>query len=394
MTLLGAAQDAGTGTGVLLVELGLLIVFLAVLARLAHRIGLSPIPGYLLAGLLVGNGGPGPVQLQFSREFVELGAQIGVVLLLLALGLQYTASELRNGLRTGWAPAGFDAAANFTPGVAIGLLLGWDVTTALLLGGVTYISSSGVIAKILEDLGRLGNRETSSILTILVLEDLVMAAYLPLMAVLVSQRALPDAAATLVVALVVVAVVIMVAIRHGVTVSRWIVSPSDEVLLLTVLGVTLVISGVAEQLQVSAAVGAFLVGVAISGPVSKRASQLVGPLRDLFAATFFLFFGMAVDLTALPPVMGIVIALAVITALTKIATGWWVARRAGIGPRGRIRAGTALVARGEFSVVIAAIGVGAGADARLGPITAGYVLLMAFAGPILTRTVGGTIRKK
>lgn len=92
--------------------------------------------------------------------------------------------------------------------------------------------------------------------------------------------------------------------------------------------------------------------------------------------------------------MGIVIALAVITALTKIATGWWVARRAGIGPRGRIRAGTALVARGEFSVVIAAIGVGAGADARLGPITAGYVLLMAFAGPILTRTVGGTIRKK
>lgn len=118
---------------------------------------------------------------------------------------------------------------------------------------------------------------------------------------------------------------------------------------------------------------------------ASRAANLIGPLRDLFAATFFFLFGLQVNLAELPPVLVPAVTLAVVTAATKIFTGWWAARRAGVARRGRIRAGTALVARGEFSIVIAELGIAAGVDERLGPLAAAYVLTLAIAGPLLAR---------
>lgn len=366
-----------------LVELGLVVLALAVLARLADRVGLSPIPFYLVAGLAAGNGGL--VSLNLSQELVDIGSEIGVVLLLLTLGLEYTSEELGSNLRVGLPAGAFDILANALPGLAFGLVLGWDPRAAILLGGVTYISSSGVISKVLRDLDRLGNRETPSVLSVLVMEDLAMAVYLPVVAVLLAGGSVAAGIVSVAAALAAVAVVLFVALRHGAIVSRAVLSRSDEALLLGVLGMTLVVAGVAAQLQVSAAVGAFLVGIALGGAAQERASLLVSPLRDLFAATFFLFFGLQVDPGDLLPVAAVAGALAVITALTKVATGWWAARRAGIARPGRIRAGTALIARGEFSIVIAGLGVSAGIEPQLGPVAAAYVLLLAVAGPIITR---------
>ncbi len=378
---LGAA--AAGEVAPVLVELGLVVLALAVLARLADRVGLSPIPFYLVAGLLAGDGGV--VALDLSPELVAIGSEIGVVLLLLALGLEYTSEELGANLRVGLAAGAVDAAANALPGVALGLVLGWDPRAAVLLGGVTYISSSGVISKVLRDLDRLGNRETPSVLSVLVMEDLAMAVYLPVVAVLLAGASLVAGVVSVTAALAAVAVVLFVALRHGPVVSRAVLSRSDEALLLGVLGLTLLVAGVAAQLQVSAAVGAFLVGIALGGRAQERASLLVSPLRDLFAATFFLFFGLQIDPGDLLPVAAVAGVLAVVTAATKVGTGWWAARRAGIARPGRVRAGTALIARGEFSIVIAGLGVGAGIEPQLGPVAAAYVLVLAVAGPVVTR---------
>jgi len=376
---LAASDDVAT----LFIELGLVVLALGTFARLAHALTLSPIPFYLLAGLAVGEGGF--ANLQLSEDFIELGAEIGVVLLLFALGVEYDPDDLRAGLRVG-LPAGLlDAGANFAPGLTAGLVLGWDVRAAILLGGVTYISSSGVVAKVLGDLGRLGNRETPSILTILVMEDLAMALYLPVVAVLLVGGSWLAGVGSVALALLTVGAVLLVALRHGRVLSRFVSSESDEVLLLTVFGLTLLVAGIAQQLQVSAAVGAFLVGIALSGPVSARAGALVSPLRDLFAATFFLFFGLQVDPGDLPGAAGIAIVLGVVTAGTKVMTGVWSAARTGVGRRGQLRAGAALVARGEFSIVIAGLGVAAGIEADLGPVAAAYVLLLAATGPLLTK---------
>src|SRR6266700_411127 len=168
----------------ILIELGLVVVGLAVLARIASRWGFPAIPLYLLGGLAFGNGGLAP--LNVSAGFIHIGAEIGVLLLLFMLGLEYTGEELKENLRSGFPAGVADLALNFPPGLITGLLLGWKPLAAVLLGGVTYISSSGVIAKVLAELRRLEYPETPTILSVLVLEDLAMAVYLPLVAVLLA----------------------------------------------------------------------------------------------------------------------------------------------------------------------------------------------------------------
>ena len=383
-------------TLIALIELGAVLLLLGALGRFAGKIGMSPVPLYLLGGLMVGVGG-----LLFTRvdaagvahspmepieEFSRLAGEIGVVLLLLMLGVEYSARELVGGLRGSWRAGVLDIALNFTPGAAAGLLLGWGPVGAVVLGGITYISSSGIIAKVLGDLGRIGNRETPVLLSVLVFEDLAMAIYLPLMTTLVAGTAFVSGLKAVGVALVVVALVLGVALRYGPQISRLLHSDEQETFLLTVLGLALVVAGVAGALQVSAGVGAFLLGIAISGAAAKQARAVLEPLRDLFAALFFVLFGMSVDPRTLPPVLLAALALAVVTAATKVATGYLAARGAGIGVAGRWRAGAALTIRGEFSIVIAGLAASAGGvPSEMTAFATAYVLALAVAGPVLTR---------
>jgi len=377
-----------------LVELGAVFFGLGVLGRLAWRIGISPIPLYLLGGLAFGSGGLVP--LRGIDEFAHLASEIGVVLLLLLLGLEYSAAELVTGLRRSWVAGLLDIVLNATPGAAVALLLGWGPVGALTMAGVTYISSSGIVAKVLGDLGRLGNRETPVVLSVLVFEDLAMAVYLPILTALLGGATLLGGLTAVGVSLIVITVVLVIALKFGRYVSMAVDSPEPEVFLLRVLGAALLVAGLAAQLQVSAAVGAFLLGIAISGSTAENATKLLEPLRDLFAAMFFVVFGLNTNPATIPPVLGYAIALAVVTTITKFGTGWFAARH--LSRMGRARAGAALVARGEFSIVIAGLAVTAGAvDAELAALATAYVLLMAIVGPIAARfvePVGELVRRK
>lgn len=373
-------------TALELLELGAVFFGLGLLGRLANRIGMSPIPLYLLGGLAFGHGGLLP--LGDIGDFTELAGEVGVVLLLLLLGLEYSAAELITGLRRSWMSGLLDIVLNAAPGVAVALILGWGPVGAMVLGGVTYISSSGIVAKVLSDLGRLGNRETPVVLSILVFEDLVMALYLPILTALLLGVTLLGGLSAVAISVAVIAVVLVVALRYGRFVSAIVDSSDREVFLLKVLGAALLVAGFASAMQVSAAVGAFLLGIAISGSTAENATKLLEPLRDLFAAVFFVVFGLNTDPAAIPPVIGWAVVLAVATTLTKLATGWWAARQAGIGDLGRARAGAALVARGEFSIVIAGLAVGyAAVPGQLSALATAYVLLMAVLGPMAARFV-------
>ncbi|MDP9885050.1 CPA2 family monovalent cation:H+ antiporter-2 [Sinomonas atrocyanea] len=374
-----------------LIELGAVVFALGLLARLAGRIGMSPIPFYLVGGLVFGAGGL--IDLGGVREFAHLSGEIGVILLLLMLGLEYTAQELVTGLKTSWQAGVMDLVLNSLPGAAVALLLGWGGVGALVMGGVTYISSSGIAAKVITDLGRLGNRETPTILAILVFEDLAMAIYLPVLTATLAGVSFLGGLQTVGISLVVVTVVLMVALRHGHHVSKAVHSENSEVFLLNVLGLALLVAGLASAMQVSAAVGAFMLGIAISGTTAHLASRLLEPLRDLFAAIFFVAFGLNTDPATIPPVLGWALLLALATAATKLATGWWAAARAGVAVPGRARAGAALIARGEFSIVIAGLAVTAGAvNSELAALATAYVLLMAVLGPLAARFVEPVVK--
>ncbi len=369
---------------VFLIEFGALILILSLLGRLAGRIGLSAIPFYLLGGLLVGAGFPFSLG-EDIENFTEFGASLGVILLLFMLGLEYTQEELFTGLRRDYPSGVVDIVLNATPGLVFGLVAGWGFVTALALAGITYISSSGVVSKLLVELGRVANRETPAILSVLVIEDLAMAAYLPLLTALLVGGSGLDLVTGLLVSAVLITLALVVARRYGETLSAAIYDRSGEVVLLTVLGLTVLVAGLAEAVHLSAAVAAFLVGIALSGDVAERTLVLMEPLRDLFAALFFVAIGLGTDVSEIPGVIGWAALLGLITAATKLVTGWYAAARAGVGVRGRVRAGTALVARGEFSIVIATLAIAAGAQAVLGPLTTTYVILLAVFGPVLTR---------
>ena len=380
MTLV-AAGDQTTHGAALLIQLGAVLLGLGILGRLARVMKIPVIPLYLLGGLAFGQGGF--VTLSASRDFIQVAAEIGVILLLLMLGLEYSASELLSNVR-GQAPIGvLDAVANALPGALLALAAGWGPKAAVTLAGVTWVSSSGVIAKMLADGKRLANRETPAILGVLVIEDLAMALYLPLLTALLAGNGLGGIALAVVIAVGTVICVLIIATRFGVQITALVSAKDAEALLLTVLGLTVLVAGIAQQLQVSAAVGAFLVGIALSGTVAHTAAELLAPLRDLFAAAFFVFFGLSTAPHSLVSVLALGLLLAVVSSATKVLTGYVAARRAGIHRRGRWRAGVALIPRGEFSVVMAALAVTAGAQSKLAPLTACYVLLtILIAAPI------------
>jgi CPA2 family monovalent cation:H+ antiporter-2 len=370
-------------TTLILIEVGALLLGMSLLGRLALRIGISPIPFYLVVGLLFGEGGILP--LDASEDFFEVGSEIGVILLLALLGLEYTAQELLTNLTQSRTAGLIDSLFNALPGALLAHLLGWGPVAAVALAGVTWVSSSGVVAKMLRDLGRLSNRETPIVLAILVIEDLAMAFYLPVLAALVVGVSLVQGAITVAIAVAVVSVILFVALRFGTVISRLFTPEHPEPLLLGVLGLTMLVAGLAAQVNVSAAVGAFLVGIALSGRVAHQASQVLTPLRDLFAAVFFVFFGLATDASQLLSMIVPAALLAVATMATKAATGYLAAKRAGIGVPGRWRAGLALTPRGEFSIVIAGLAVGAGIEPRLAPLATAYVLITVVVGPFLAR---------
>ena len=375
-----------------LIEVGALLLMMSLASRLANRLGQSPIPFYMTIGLLFGVGGF--VSLSESLPFLETSSEIGVILLLLMLGLEYSPRELVGNLKSS-APVGiWDALFNAVPGAAFGLIMGWGAIGAIVMAGVTWVSSSGVISNVLTDLGRLGNRETPTVLAVLVIEDLAMAFYLPILSAFVIGASILQGALTVAIAVGSVFLVLVIALRFGKRISRVFSSTHIESLVIGVLGLAMVVAGLAAVVQVSSAVGAFLVGIAISGEVAKMAQRYLRPVRDLFAAFFFLVFGLTTDATDIPAVLLPAAILAIVTIATKILTGYLGARRAGIGRAGRWRAGLALTPRGEFSIIIAGLAVSAGVEPTIAPMAATYMLITVVVGPLLARVSDSAMFKR
>lgn len=366
-----------------LIELGVIMLTLAILGRAAARFGIPTIPIFLVAGLFFGEGGLIPVV--EADAFIEIGASLGVIFLLFMLGLEFTPKELNHSMRANAGAGVIDALLNVAPGVAAGFLLGWGPLGAAVLGGVTYISSSGIIAKLLTDLGRLGNRETPLILSILVIEDIVMAVFLPVLAVMLAGGSAISGVVSGTVAVAIVMSVLLFSNALGSMINKLTGNSSNEMILLTLLGLATLVAGLAEYMHVSYAIGAFLLGIAISGQVAERAREMLVPLRDAFAALFFVYFGITVNPSSLIDVAIPAMALAAAGVATKMGTGWWAARRAGLTKKGTLRTSLMLIPRGEFSIVLAGIGVANGLDSDLGPMVVAYVLILAVGGSIAIR---------
>ena len=373
----------GGDSGRELVALGAALLVAGILARAGRRIGLPTIPLFMAAGILSGPHTPGPVLI---REPADLGllTTLGLILLLFHLGLEFSLDDLLAGGRRLLRAGAVDLTINFGAGLALGSALGWGGRETLVVAGILGISSSAIVTKLVVELRRLANPETPLLLGIVVVEDVFLAVYLALLQpVLGEAEGAGEAVAAVARAMAFLVLMVALARWGRVVVGRLLGAGDDELLTVCFVGLAILIAGVAANVGVSDAIGAFLAGQVVSGTaVAQRIERLVLPLRNLFAAMFFFAFGLGVDPGVLPSVAGPVLAAVVLTAVGCIAVGTVAARIQRFGPYAAANIGLTVLARGEFSLILATLAVAAGLDGRLAPFTAGYVLVLAIAGPL------------
>jgi CPA2 family monovalent cation:H+ antiporter-2 len=370
-----------------LLGLGELLVAAAVAGVVAARTRLPVVPLYVLAGTAVGPHVAGRAGLPAVApdETITLLAEIGIVLLLLFLGMEFDLGRLVAARDRVVRAGGVDLLVNLPLGVAAGLALGWGPVAALLVGGIVYISSSAIITKSLLDLGWIANPESDAILGTLVAEDLVIAVYLAVVAALVVGggsavevgRSVGIAAGFL--------GGLVVVVRYGGRLFEAVAgSGTDEAVVVRTAALVVPVAGAALALGVSEAVAAFFVGMGFGATDGvETVERLLAPLRDLFAAVFFVWIGLGTDPVVVAGVAAPVLVVGAVTMPAKVGSGYLCGRAYDLSPRRSLRTGLALVARGEFSLVIAAL-----AATSPDPLVSQVVPAFAVGYVLLTSTVG------
>lgn len=369
--------------GEALIALGGAFLAAGLLARLGRRIGLPTIPLFMIAGILLGPHTPGLSVVDDPAE-LELVATLGLVLLLFHLGLEFSLSDLAAGGTRLMATGAVYLALNVGGGFLFGLALGWGTPEALVVAGALGISSSAIVTKLVVELRRLANPETRLLLGVIVVEDVFLALYLALLQPVLGDRQGMDAVISVVVAFAFLVVMGAVARWGGRLVGRLVSSDDDELLTVVFVGFVVLMSGVAEELGVSEAMGAFLAGLILAETASApRIERLVLPLRDAFAAIFFFAFGLAIAPDDIASVAVPVAAAVGLTLTINFVAAILVARMNSLSRGQAANVGLTILSRGEFSLILASLAAGAGLDGRLGPFVAGYVLVLAIGGPLL-----------
>jgi monovalent cation:H+ antiporter-2, CPA2 family len=373
-----------------LAELAVTIALLGILGLAASRFGLSAIPAYLLAGIILGPNDPSFVQLVQPSEVTDFVAEIGLIFLLFFLGLEFSVDRL---LRSG-RHVGLGGAADFLVNAGLGLLVGVAAFgasfAALVVAACIFVSSSAIAVKALTDFRRLADDETDLVLAILLFEDVVIAAVLGFVAT--GGGDVSTTASVTTKALAFIAVSLAASKWLGAHIGALLDRLELEFFLLAVFGFVAGMSAVAIELDMSEAIGALMAGVVLSeSGVREEIEQRFFAVRDVFAALFFFVFALTIDLGALGEVGWIVLAALVVTVIGKLGVGMVAGRLGGFTARQGLNAGAALVAHGEFTIILAQLAAGNAALA-----VAEQEDIVAFAGlyVLATATVGVVLMKE
>lgn len=373
-----------------LAQLAITVALLGVLGLVASRAGLSAIPAYLLAGLLLGPNEPKALALVHPSEVTEFVAEIGLVFLLFFLGLEFTLGRLARSRRDALVGGSIDLLVNGALGLVVGVAAFGLSFGALVLAAAIYVSSSAITVKGLIDFRRLADDETDLVLAVLVAEDLVIALVLGFTA-----GGGGAVAGTLAVAAEAVAFVAV-----GLAASKWLARPLDVVLdrlpreffLLAVFAFLVGSAALAQELGLSEALGALMAGVVLSETsVREEIEERFFSFRDVFAALFFFVFGLSIDVGELGSVAWLLAAAVGVSVVGKVGGGYLAGLAGGYTRRQSLNTGIAIVAHGEFTVVLAQL---AADNARLADAT--QAKLAAFAGlyVLATATLGIALMKE
>ncbi|MFC7405464.1 cation:proton antiporter [Georgenia alba] len=367
-----------------LLTLGVAALAAGLLARLGRRIGLPTVPFFMGTGILLGPHMPWPPVVHETETWQLLSA-VGIVLLLFHLGVEFPLQQvLSSGRRLLLAGATY-IAANVSGGLLYGFLLGWGAAEAMVVAGIMGISSSAIVTKLLVELRRLANAETPVLLGVIVVEDIFLAVYLAVLQPVVGGAGGPLEIFVQIATSFGFLLVLLVLARFGARlVGALLNTEDDELLTVAFFGLAVLVAGASEMVGVSDAIGALMIGLVVSQTVVReRVEQQALPLRDLFAALFFLVFGASVQLGGLGTVALPVLGAVLLTVALNLLAGLLVARMYRLNQRAAANLGLTLLGRGEFALILATMAATAGLDERIGSFTALYVLVLAVLSPLL-----------
>lgn len=366
-----------------LLALGGALLLAGVLGRLGRRVKLPTIPLFVLAGILFGPHTPG-ISLVDSADDLGLLATFGLVMLLFHLGLEFSVRDLLAGGRSLATAGVVFLGLNVAAGAALGFAFGWGDREALVIAGAIAISSSAIVTKLLTELRRLGNRETPLILGIVVVEDVFLALYLAVVQPILSDASGTEIATSIASAFGFLLAFAIVARFASGLLRRLLDAESDELLIVCIVGLVVLAAGIAEEVGVSDAIAALLVGLVVAETgLTDRVEHLVLPLRDTFGAIFFFVFGVTIQPDQIYEVIGPIAIGVVVSLVVNVFAGLLVARWSALSVRAGFRVGFTVLARGEFSLILASLAVAAGLDGRVTAFIAGYVLVLSLLAPVL-----------
>jgi Kef-type K+ transport systems, membrane components len=375
-------------------EIGLAIGLIALGGLVSSKLRFSVIPFYILIGMAVGphafHWGAFDLRFIHSAELIDVMGRIGVLFLLFYLGLEFSVGRLLKSGKSIAVGGTIYIAINFTLGILFGWVSGFPLEEILVIAGITTISSSAIVAKVLVDLKRTANPETEMILGIIMFEDVFLAVYLSILSglILSGSTSVGGVALSALISLGFMLVVLFVGRKAVPLLNKYLNIKSNEVFLLVIFAALFIIAGFSEKLHVAEAIGALLVGLVLAETQHrKRIENLIIPFRDFFGAIFFFGFGLTIDPTTLftKETIWLSLGAVVVTLLGNFVAGMLAGRSAGLTPKSSTNIGLTIVSRGEFSIIVANLGKAGGLLAVLQPFAALYVLILAILGPLLTK---------
>lgn len=375
-----------------ILEIGLALFLITSAVWLAAKLRLSNVPFLILIGMAVGPHAPQFSVFDFrfigTAPLIEFMGRVGILFLLFYLGLESNVSRLIQAGRSIFVGGTIYIAINFTLGLLYAYLTGFSVKETLVIAGITTISSSAIVAKILFDYRRTANPETELILGITMYEDVFLAVYLSLLSGIVLSGATSLGGVLLSAGLALGFIFGLLVIGRWATplLNRLLRISSNEVFIMVVFALLFLFAGLGETIHVAEAIGALLLGLILGETEhSARLERLVVPFRDFFGGIFFFGFGLTVDPFALGGAVWLSLGAALLSLVGVIVAGQLVGRVAGHTSSKSVNVGLTLLGRGEFSIIVAKLAQAGGLAPLLQPFAALYVLILATLAPLLAK---------
>lgn len=376
----------------LVLEIGLALGLIAGAALLSNWLRFSIVPFLIMTGMIVGPHAPkiGPFDFRFieSAELIDFMGRVGVLFLLFYLGLEFSVSRLIKAGRSIAVGGSIYIGINFTASLLYAYFLGLPYQEILIVAGITTISSSAIVAKVLFDLRRTANPETEMILGIIMFEDVFLAVYLSLVSGIVLSGATSVLGVAASGAIALGFILGMIALGRLITpfLNRVLRISSNEVFVLVIFAGLFLLAGLGETIHVAEAIGALLVGLILAETEHlDRIEHLVVPFRDFFGAIFFFGFGLTIDPFALGGAVWMALGAVLLTIIGNLSAGILAGRSAGLSLKESSTVGLTIVSRGEFSIIVANLAKAGNLMPIIQPFSALYVLIMAIIGPVLTK---------